>query len=202
MLSLNRNPALGPSYYTHHEEPLLWHSADFVSRFNSARQAIVEYLTIGILSEWVTNQAISLMGYTDFTWSRYYQTASLVYIDYPDRFAWPIANGNDLVFVGSFCAKSEGLPDDLEEFVSDPRSKGTIYVAFGSVVHWDFAPRKVVQAYVDALNNLTDYRVIWSYKGEPVTVESHVKIVDWAPQIPLLYHPKTRLFISHGGLKR
>ena len=94
------------------------------------------------------------------------------------------------------------LPADLEEFVGDRTSKGTIVIAFGSHVHWDLAPRRVVNALLEAVNNMTDYRILWSYKGQQMAVKSHVKLMDWIPQNDLLNHSKTKLFISHGGLKR
>lgn len=126
-----------------------------------------------------------------------------VLVDYPDRFAWPVTQSTDLVYTGSFCRGSKPLPDDLEKFVSDPKSKGTIYLAFGSVVQWDYAPKRVVDAFADAVNQLSDYRIIWSYKAKrTVNVKSHVKLMEWAPQNDLLNHPKTKVFVSHGGLKR
>lgn len=29
----------------------------------------------------------------------------------------------------------------------------------------------------------------------------HVRVLDWAPQVDILSHNKTKVFISHGGLK-
>uniref|UniRef100_A0A914W260 UDP-glucuronosyltransferase n=1 Tax=Plectus sambesii TaxID=2011161 RepID=A0A914W260_9BILA len=200
MLALSRHPTNAPSYYTPHH-PFAWHTKYFMDRVSSVRHAAVEYISVGIIAEWVSRGAIELMGYSDFSWSKYYQDVSMVLIDYPDRFAWPVTQGSDTVYTGSFCRGSKPLPDDLERFVSDPASKGTIYLAFGSVVQWDFAPRRIVNAFVEAVNHLTDYRIIWSYKGKSLNVKSHVRLMEWAPQNDLLNHPKTKLFISHGGLK-
>uniref|UniRef100_A0A915EE28 glucuronosyltransferase n=1 Tax=Ditylenchus dipsaci TaxID=166011 RepID=A0A915EE28_9BILA len=41
-----------------------------------------------------------------------------------------------------------------------------------------------------------------SFKGKNnQKVGSHVKLVSWAPQFDLLSHPKTVMFLTHGGLK-
>lgn len=77
--------------------------------------------------------------------------------------ASPVAN--DFLLVGAYCQQSGKLPKSLEQFVEDPRSKGTIYLAFGSLVRWSSAPENVVEAIFGALNELTDYRVIVSSKG-------------------------------------
>jgi hypothetical protein len=202
MLSLNRNPINSPSYYLKLAEPLSWHVENFLDRISSLWYAISEYISVGMIAEWDNRKAIELIDYMDFTWNRFYRGASMVFFDYPERLIWPMPIGNDFVFTGSACVSSNALPEDLEEFVSERESKGTIVIAFGSHIQWDFAPRRVVNALQEAVNNLTDYRVVWSYKGQDMAVKSHVKLMDWIPQNDLLRHPKTKLFISHGGLKR
>lgn len=43
-------------------------------------------------------------------------------------------------------------------------------------------------------------RVIWRYAGEiPAGLGANTKIMDWIPQNDLIGHPKTILFITHGG---
>ncbi|RCN43322.1 UDP-glucoronosyl and UDP-glucosyl transferase, partial [Ancylostoma caninum] len=53
----------------------------------------------------------------------------------------------------------------------------------------------------DTINNLTDYRIVWSYNGNTVNVGGHVMLSKWIPQNDLLLHNRTVLFLSHGGLK-
>lgn len=76
-------------------------------------------------------------------------------------------------------------------------------MAFGSIVDWRTAPRRIVRSIFGALNELEDYRVIVSTKAPPEGVDlgPHVLLTKWAPQIALLGDARTRLFISHGGLK-
>lgn len=202
MLSLSRNPVTAPSYYLSSDDPQSWNVEIFANRLLYIWNIIVEYVVIGIYGEWVSRNAIEQMGYNDFSWPSYYRDISMVLSDYPDRLAWPVAIGSDFVYTGSTCPESRRLPTKLEEFVSDPSSRGTILIAFGSHVKWDFAPRRVIHAFLQVVNNMSDYRIVWSYRGTPLDVKSHVKLMEWIPQNDLLNHPKTKLFFSHGGLKR
>lgn len=72
------------------------------------------------------------------------------------------------------------------------------------MVVYDRAPESAITGIFDALNELTDYRIIYSFKSEnpPPFTKKHIKIISWAPQFDILSHPKTKLFLSHGGLKR
>lgn len=76
-------------------------------------------------------------------------------------------SGSRLATVSSI-PESKKLSDDLREFVEDPQSKGTIYVAFGSIVNWQAGPPHVIQTFVNVFNRLQEYRVIWSYSGREV----------------------------------
>lgn len=68
---------------------------------------------------------------------------------------------------------------------------------------WDFAPPEKKKAFFDALAHFTDYRIIFSFKGEfPENISLHIRLVKWAPQLDILSHPKTKVFLTHGGLKR
>jgi glucuronosyltransferase len=78
---------------------------------------------------------------------------------------------------------------------------GTVYIAFGTTVFWEYAPYRVLDAFFNAIENLKEYRVIFSYNGSPVNVSSHVRLLKWAPQFDILSHPKTKVYVTHGGLK-
>lgn len=83
-------------------------------------------------------------------------------------------------------------------------SLGTIYIAFGTYVPWSQAPVRVRNDFLEALNELPDYRIVFSYNGPcpNFTLDGHIKLTKWAPQLDLLAHPKTKVFLTHGGLKR
>jgi glucuronosyltransferase len=111
--------------------------------------------------------------------------------------------GTDLVNTGAYCKKSEVLEGELKEFVEDPKSNGTIYLALGTYANWKYAPDRVLHAFSNALEQFSSYRIIFSYNGDPDRMPKvpFIKIVKWAPQTAILNHPKTRVFVSHGGLK-
>lgn len=81
---------------------------------------------------------------------------------------------------------------------------GTIYIAFGTIIPWDFAPGKYKKAFFDALNELTSYRIVFSFKGKFPNrkIPNHIRLLTWVPQRDLLAHKKTLVFLTHGGLKR
>uniref|UniRef100_A0A0N4XBM1 glucuronosyltransferase n=1 Tax=Haemonchus placei TaxID=6290 RepID=A0A0N4XBM1_HAEPC len=106
--------------------------------------------------------------------------------DFPSGYGYPSPIGTDLIHVGEYCQGSKELPPDLKSFVEDPTSKGTIYIAFGSLVNWNAAKPEIISTFFDALNTFSDYRIIFSYAG---------------PENDILAHNKTVLFFTHGGLK-
>jgi glucuronosyltransferase len=131
---------------------------------------------------------------------------------------WMLPVGNDLLDIGAHCSKKDKpLSEDLKAFVEDPKSKGrefeeqfipsflgTIYIAFGTYANWTAAPDRVLKAFGYTFARLSDYRIIFSFNGDPQRLPrlEHVKLIEWAPQTTILSHPKTVLFFSHGGLKR
>ena len=79
---------------------------------------------------------------------------------------------------------------------------GTIYIAFGSLILLDMAPEDFLKSIFDALEELDEYRIIFSYNGPPRKTKAHIFLTTWAPQKEILSHPKTRAYFTHGGLKR
>jgi len=115
----------------------------------------------------------------------------------------PNSHVTDLRVVGSNCEVPKELPQEYKDFVEDPKSKGTVYIAFGTFVPWDYAPKEIVEQIFAALRELSDYRIVFSFNGKfpDIPIPSHLKLVKWAPQLDLLAHPKTKVFLTHGGLK-
>uniref|UniRef100_A0A183D5S3 glucuronosyltransferase n=1 Tax=Gongylonema pulchrum TaxID=637853 RepID=A0A183D5S3_9BILA len=94
------------------------------------------------------------------------------------------------------------LTGEFADLVNDPKSRGTILLAFGTILNWKEAPAEQREAFAEALNKLPDYRIIWACRQCPaMNLGSHVRLLDWIPQQELLNHPRTKLFITHGGLK-
>uniref|UniRef100_A0A5S6QIM7 glucuronosyltransferase n=1 Tax=Trichuris muris TaxID=70415 RepID=A0A5S6QIM7_TRIMR len=100
------------------------------------------------------------------------------------------------------CPAGGTLDEDYRQFVEAKGSKGTILLTVGHYLQWDSAPSHVISTLVDMFNELTDYRILWHYRGnKTLALKSHVRAVKWLPQTAILNHPKTVAFISHMGCK-
>lgn len=73
------------------------------------------------------------------------------------------------------------------------------------MVTYNLAPKYVLNSLLGAFEELTDYRIIFIFHEKTkkiLNVTNNIKFIKWAPQFDILSHNKTKLFISHGGLKR
>ncbi|TKR81589.1 hypothetical protein L596_015435 [Steinernema carpocapsae] len=175
---------------------------NFYLRIHGFTQDAVEYISFRYVVENFLLKNLKRFGATEFSWAKYMKDSSMILTDHFDRFQFPMPEGNDFHGVGSHCPEPKTLEGEFLDFVEDPTSKGTIYVAFGSFVRWEYAPDHVLNAFVDGFNELSDYRIIFSYNGnKELKLKHHVKVISWAPQQEILSHNKTKMFVSHGGLK-
>uniref|UniRef100_UPI00398ED3CE UDP-glucuronosyltransferase 2A1-like n=1 Tax=Pristiophorus japonicus TaxID=55135 RepID=UPI00398ED3CE len=101
-------------------------------------------------------------------------------------------------FVGGLhCRPANPLPQELEEFVQSSGEHGIVVFSLGSMIKNLTAEKANLIA--EALGEIPQ-KVIWSYAGEqPKTLAPNTKLYKWLPQNDLLGHPKTRVFITHGG---
>ncbi|KAK5972135.1 UDP-glucoronosyl and UDP-glucosyl transferase [Trichostrongylus colubriformis] len=197
----SRNPVTAPNYYTKGYDIMTHDLRSFRLRLFSVMDVIYEQYVFGIASNRWFKKAGKVLN-VHSTYEILYQASHASFTDFPSRYGYTSSLGTDLINVGEHCQASRELPSDLRAFVEDPSSKGTIYIAFGSIVKWHAAKPEVISAFFDVLNSLTDYRIIFSYAGPEVkNVSEHVKILPWAPQNDILAHNKTVLFFTHGGLK-
>ncbi|XP_045899409.1 UDP-glucuronosyltransferase 2A2-like isoform X2 [Micropterus dolomieu] len=98
---------------------------------------------------------------------------------------------------GLHCKPANQLPEDLEAFVQSSGDAGVVVVSFGSMVTNLTTERADVIA---AAFGRIPQKVIWRYSGDtPRTLAANTKLSDWIPQNDLLGHPKTRVFVTHGG---
>ncbi|NP_001170969.2 UDP glucuronosyltransferase 5 family, polypeptide A4 precursor [Danio rerio] len=113
-------------------------------------------------------------------------------------FEFPRPTMPNVVYMGGFqCKPAKPLPGDLEEFVQSSGEHGVIMMSLGAV-------------FGQLLSELNDeiaaafaqlpQKVIWRYTGpRPANLGNNSLIVNWLPQNDLLGHPKTKLFVAHGG---
>ena len=102
-------------------------------------------------------------------------------------------------FVGGTSAKpAKPLPADLEEFAQGAEH-GVVILSFGSIKFLHSIWPKIRTKFMGAFSRLPQ-RFIVQYSLDDVTdAPPNVKLVKWLPQNDLLGHPKTKLFITHGG---
>ncbi|TTP11315.1 UDP-glucuronosyltransferase 2C1 [Bagarius yarrelli] len=113
-------------------------------------------------------------------------------------FEFPRPTMPNVIYIGGFhCKPPKALPQHLEDFVQSSGEHGVIVMSLGTMVGQ--LPRDVADFIAEAFAELPQ-KVIWRYKGErPSTVGNNTLIMDWIPQNDLLGHPKTRVFVAHGG---
>jgi hypothetical protein len=124
-----------------------------------------------------------------------------------------------LVKIGAKCPnlnEKNELSRDVLDFINDSTSKGisdlnfifiylgTIYIAFGTYVKWEAAPENIVKAFTETMRRLRNYRIVFIQNANSTNMPflPNVLYLKWTNQVALLNHPKTRLFITHGGFKR
>jgi len=120
-------------------------------------------------------------------------------------FEYPRPFMPNVKFIGGFhCKPAQNFSDpssskfnpELAAWV-DGADQGLIVFSMGSMVRSMHSSKAEMIA--RALSKLKQ-RVIWRYAGEtPAGLGANTKIMDWIPQNDLIGHPKTVLFITHGG---
>ncbi|XP_036399343.1 UDP-glucuronosyltransferase 2A1-like [Megalops cyprinoides] len=113
-------------------------------------------------------------------------------------FEFPRPTMPNVVYMGGFqCKPSKPLSKDLEEFVQSSREHGVIIMSLGTLVGQ--LPHDLADEIAAAFAQLPQ-KVIWRYTGDrPATLGNNTRLVNWMPQNDLLGHPKTRVFVAHGG---
>ncbi|XP_041654367.1 UDP-glucuronosyltransferase 2A1-like [Cheilinus undulatus] len=113
-------------------------------------------------------------------------------------FEFPRPTMPNIVYIGGFQGKpSKPLPVDLEEFVQSSGEHGVVFMTLGTLLG-DIGP-ELSEIIASAFANLPQ-KVIWRHTGKrPATLGNNTLLMKWLPQNDLLGHPKTKLFITHGG---
>ncbi|CAK5058666.1 unnamed protein product [Meloidogyne enterolobii] len=146
-------------------------------------------------------------GGKNFKFSKFITQSSATFVDAIEYLGFSQPEISEMYRIGAHCEESSKLPKEYLNFVEDPKSKGTIYVAFGTAIAWGNAPPHIIEAFFTAFSKLADYRIIFAFKGSKEFLEKreklpqHIRIVEWAPQLDILAHSKTKVFLTHGGLK-
>ncbi|XP_040013123.1 UDP-glucuronosyltransferase 2A3-like isoform X2 [Xiphias gladius] len=127
-----------------------------------------------------------------------FQAADLWLMRVDFVFEFPRPTMPNVIYMGGFqCKDAKPLPQHLEEFVQSSGEHGVIIMSLGTLI--GELPHDLADEIAAAFAKLPQ-KVIWRYKGDrPATLGNNTLLVDWLPQNDLLGHPKTKLFVSHGG---
>uniref|UniRef100_A0A8C9S1N5 UDP-glucuronosyltransferase n=1 Tax=Scleropages formosus TaxID=113540 RepID=A0A8C9S1N5_SCLFO len=113
-------------------------------------------------------------------------------------FEFPRPTMPNVVYMGGFqCKPPKPLPTDLEEFVQSSGEHGVIIMSLGTL--FGELPHDITEEIAAAFAQLPQ-KVIWRHIGKrPASLGNNTLLVKWMPQNDLLGHPKTRVFVAHGG---
>lgn len=113
-------------------------------------------------------------------------------------FEFPRPTMPNVVYIGGFqCRPAKPLPAELQEFVEGSGEHGIVVMSLGTLVKG--LPIDITSEIAAAFAQLPQ-KVIWRHLGErPSNLGNNTLLVKWLPQNDLLGHPKTRLFVAHGG---
>ncbi|KAG1930609.1 UDP glucuronosyltransferase 5 family, polypeptide G1 [Pimephales promelas] len=113
-------------------------------------------------------------------------------------FEFPRPTMPNVIYIGGFqCKPAKALPHDLEDFMQSSGEHGVIIMSLGSFI--SALPDDFTAEIATAFARLPQ-KVIWKYTGKrPSTLGNNTLLVDWMPQNDLLGHPKTKVFVAHGG---
>nr|CAI5865824.1 unnamed protein product [Callosobruchus analis] len=123
---------------------------------------------------------------------------SLLLVNVDTTFHYPQQLAPNIIPVGGLHVQRAGeLPQDLKSIMDSSR-KGVILFSLGTNVRSDKLKPEIKTAILEALGKF-DQTVIWKFETNLTDVPPNVIIRNWVPQTEILAHPKTVLFISHGG---
>lgn len=113
-------------------------------------------------------------------------------------FEFPRPTMPNVVYIGGFQGKpSKPLSSDLEAFVQSSGEHGVIVMTLGTLLS-DLGP-DISEIIASAFANLPQ-KVVWRHLGKrPKSLGNNTMLVEWLPQNDLLGHPKTKVFVTHGG---
>ncbi|KAL5273749.1 UGT2A1.2 family protein [Megaselia abdita] len=91
------------------------------------------------------------------------------------------------------------LPKEISEIL-DSEENGLIYFALGGNVDFSQFSEEKKSALLESLKR-TNHTVFLKIKGVQMKRTGNILINDWFPQNDILAHPKTKVFITHGGIQ-
>uniref|UniRef100_A0AAF5CYC8 UDP-glucuronosyltransferase n=1 Tax=Strongyloides stercoralis TaxID=6248 RepID=A0AAF5CYC8_STRER len=174
----------------------------FITFINNIKEYNAYFYSISSMNQMIAN-------FINITTSleKFYSYSSWNIVETFDKLFLPSSLTSSITYTGSSCDSivkmDNNFDTNLSYFINDEKSKGTIYMAFGSQMPWNWAPITVIKNFINVFKRFNNYKIILSININitNITIPSNVLLVRWAPQTLILNHNKTKLFITHGGLK-
>ncbi|XP_068452376.1 UDP-glucuronosyltransferase 2A2-like [Clinocottus analis] len=134
----------------------------------------------------------------DVHYMELFQAADIWLMRNDFTFEFPRPTMPNVVYMSGFqCKPPKPLSKELEDFVQSSGEHGVIVMTLGTLV--GKLPEDITEDIAAAFAQLPQ-KVIWRHKGKrPSTLGNNTLLLDWLPQNDLLGHPKTRVFVAHGG---
>ncbi|XP_015113242.1 UDP-glucuronosyltransferase 2B17 [Diachasma alloeum] len=94
------------------------------------------------------------------------------------------------------------LPKEMEKWMNDSTS-GVIYFTLGSMVNIETFPDETMRAIYSVFRGIAPVRVLMKVANKTALLPGlpdNVMTSSWIPQVAVLAHKNTKMFITHGGL--
>ncbi|XP_039988558.1 UDP-glucuronosyltransferase 2C1-like isoform X2 [Xiphias gladius] len=170
----------------------------FPQRIKNVLSYILGMYTLSYITEPHYKPLVRKYFGTDVDYLTFFLDADIWLMRNDFVFEFPRPTMPNIVYMGGFqCKPPKPLPADLEEFVQSSGDHGVIMMTLGTLV--GRLPQDVAEEIGAAFAQLPQ-KVVWRYMGQrPASLGNNTLLVNWLPQKDLLGHPKTRVFVTHGG---
>lgn len=170
----------------------------FFQRVQNFMTSLLGTYTMAIISEPVYKPILKKYFGPDVDYTAFFTDADIWLMRNDFIFEYPRPTMPNVVYMSGFqCKPPKALPADLEEFVQSSGDHGVVLMSLGTLV--SKLPAHITEEIAAAFAQLPQ-KVIWRYLGKrPNNLGNNTLLVEWFPQNDLLGHPKTRLFVAHGG---
>ncbi|XP_051239006.1 UDP-glucuronosyltransferase 2C1-like [Dicentrarchus labrax] len=170
----------------------------FPQRITNVLSYILGMYTLSYITEPHYKPLVKKYFGPDVDYSTFFLDADIWLMRNDFIFEYPRPTMPNIVYMGGFqCKPPKPLPVDLEDFVQSSGDHGVIMMTLGTLV--GTLPQHIAEEIAAAFAQLPQ-KVVWRYMGQkPANLGNNTLIVNWLPQNDLLGHPKTKVFVAHGG---
>ncbi|XP_038562116.1 UDP-glucuronosyltransferase 2C1-like [Micropterus salmoides] len=176
----------------------LTHKMTFPQRVKNVLSYIIGMYVLSCISEPNYKPVVERYFGPGVDYSAFFLDADIWLMRNDFVFEFPRPTMPNIVYIGGFqCKPPKPLPADLDDFVQSSGDHGVIIMTLGTLV--GSLPQDIAEEIAAAFAQLPQ-KVVWRYIGQrPANLGNNTLMVNWLPQKDLLGHPRTRVFVTHGG---